>query len=292
MNTLSKEDALLFHKLMNSLLFYVNKKLNVIKNVNTLKEFLHNDIQETRPLRKKIFSEKCNFIDLYLQENPDSLNKEELTIIASWKKYKAGKFFIVKHAKEYSLFFNSDNQKAYGVKGITDSFEEKFDGYSPIMVDITLIPFREDLIYDGLFMPFNISFGGGMRKSLKSESEEAIREFGVITSLGHPIKKKESNDRELLLFYMKSFDNKIRYEDEIHKLKKKSRELESVYYQEEGKHFGKNFKKSIKDMDVTGHFAVLNNVIVASGITEKELNENASKIVPKDKIDWIYKFSI
>ena len=292
MNTLSKEDALLFHKLMNSLLFYVNKKVNVIKNANTLKEFLHNDVQETQPLRKRIFSDKYNFTDSYLQENPDSLNQEELSIIASWKKYKAGKFFIVKHAKEYSLFFNSENQKVYGIKGITDSFEEKFHGYAPIMVDITLIPFREHIIYDGLFAPYNLSFGGGMRKSLKSESEEAIQEFGVIASLEQPIKKKESNDRELLLFYMKSFDNKIRYEDEIHKLKKKSMELESVYYQEEGKHFGKNFKKLLKDMDVTGHFAVLNNVIVASGITEKELNENMTKIAPKDKIDWIYKFSI
>ena len=189
MNTLSKEDALLFHKLMNSLLFFVNKKTGIIKNATTLKDLFNRDIAETQPIRKKIFSDKYNFMDTYIRENPDTLNQEELKIIASWKKYETDKFIVIKHVKEYSLFFNPDNQKVYGVKGITDSFEEKFRGYAPVMVDITLIPFKEHLIYDGLFAPYNISFGGGIRSSLKQESEAAIQRFGIITDFlnGKPL---------------------------------------------------------------------------------------------------------
>ncbi len=290
MNTLSKEDALLFHKLMNSLLFYVNKKTNIIKNAATLKELFDRDIAETLPLRKKIFSDKYNFIDDYISENPDNLKEEEIQIIKSWKKYLTDEFFIIKHVKEYSLFL-LDN-KVYGVKGITDSFEDKFQGYTPVMVDITLIPFKEYIIYDGLFVPYPVSFGGGMRRSLKQESEEAIQKFGIITSLNANPVAKQQNNEELLRFYMKSFDNKMRYEDEIHELKNKSKELEAIYYQEEARDYARHPKKQFREQGIKGHFAVLIHSVVASGLSEKELKENVEKIIPKDKQSWIYTFKI
>ena len=292
MNTLSEEEVLLFHKLMNSLLFYVNRKTGIISNAGTMKEFLGNDLQKTMLLRKKIFSINYNFIGNYVAENPDRLSKNELDIISSWKTYKTGKFFVVKHAKEYSLFFGSDSQKVYGVKGITDSFEEKFEGYAPVMLEITLIPFREHIIYDGLFAPYNLSFGGGMRRSLKQESEEAIQKFGVVTSLDRPIAAKQNDDEEMLRFYMKSFDNKMRYEEEIRELKKKSKELESVYYQEEAREMSRHFKKTLKQNGVRGHFAVLINTIAASGATEKELQDAIAKIIPEDKRPWLHVFKI
>jgi len=290
MNTLSKEDALLFHKLMNSLLFFVNKKVDIIKNANTIKEFLNNNVAETQPLRKKIFSEKYTFIDDYIQENPDNANKEEIAIIASWKNYKTDQFFIIKHTKEYSLFFGKN--KVYGVKGITDSFEEKFQSYTPIMVDITLIPFKEHLIYDGLFAPYDISFGSGMKHSLKQESEEAIKKFGIITDLTqNPIVKKQ-NDEEMLHFYMKSFNNKMEYKEEIYKLKNKSKDLEAVYYQEEARDFARHPKRQFREQGIKGYFAVLIHSVVASGQTEKELKENISKIIPENKREWIYTFKL
>ena len=291
-STLSSNDALLFHKLMNSLLAYVNQKTGIIKNVNSVNDLVKNFIEKTAPLREKIFSDKYNFIDMFIKDNPFNFLQEELSIVNSWKKYKTGKFYIVKHVKEYSLFFDSDNSKVYGVKGITDSFEEKFQGYTPVIVDITLIPFKDNLIYDGIFCPYNISFGGGIRKSLKVETEEAIQEFGIITSLEQPIKKKELNDEEMLRFYMKSSDNKMRYQEDIHKLKNKSSELEAVYYQEEAKEFSRIFKKSLKEAGIKGYFAVLNNVIVASAENENELHTNINKIVPKEKLDWISTFKI
>ncbi|MFH0869864.1 MAG: hypothetical protein V1866_02300 [archaeon] len=292
MNTLSKEEAMLFHKLMDSLLLYVNQKTGIIKNINTMNKLHQNNIEKTMLLRKKIFSEKYNFVDTFVKENPFNFLQDELDIISSWKKWISGKFFMIKHVSDFSLFFDSESKKVYGVKGITDSFEEKFQGYAPILLDITLLPFKDHIIYDGLFAPYNISFGSGMRKSLKAESEEAILEFGIITSLSQPAIEKQQNDEKMLRFYMKSFDNKMRYELEINKLKKKSKELESVYYREEGRDFAKSFKKSLKELDVKGCFAVLNNVIAASGADEKELGKTIEKIVPKDKRDWIYTFKI
>ena len=291
MNTLTKEEVLLFHKLMNSLLFFTNQKVGLI-NANTIKEFLNRDLTETMPLREKIFSDKYNIIDDYFKENPDNFNQEELRIIVSWKKYKAGDFFVVKHLKDYSLFYNSKTQKVYGVKGIFDSFEEKFNGYAPVAVKIILIPFKSDLIYEGIFFPYNISFGGNMRSSLKQEYEESIQKFGIITSLDvNPIVKQQ-DDEEMLRFYMKSFANKQRYQNEINQLKTKSKDLEAIYYQEQAKDYARGAKRWLKEENVKGYFAVLRFTIIASGETEKELKVNSQKIVPKEKINWIYKFKL
>jgi hypothetical protein len=127
MNTLLKGEALLFHKLMDSLLLFVNQKTGIIKNTENIQELHQNNIEKTMLLRKKIFSNKCTFIDDFVKENPFNFSQQELDIISSWKKYKSGKFFVIKHVSDFSLFFDPDSKKVYGVKGITDSFEEKFN---------------------------------------------------------------------------------------------------------------------------------------------------------------------
>jgi hypothetical protein len=45
MNTLSKEDSLLFHKLMDSLLLFVNQKTGIIKNATNMKELHQKEIE-------------------------------------------------------------------------------------------------------------------------------------------------------------------------------------------------------------------------------------------------------
>lgn len=101
---------------------------------------------------------------------------------------------------------------------------------------------------------------------------------------------KQQNDEELLRFYMKSLDNKIRYEEEIHKLRNKSKELEAIYYQEEARDYARHPKKMFKEFGVKGHFAVLLHSVVASGETEKELKENIAKVIPENKRTWVYNF--
>src|SRR3989344_1605387 len=181
-NTLSEQDAKLFHKLMNSLLFFTNKKLNIIKNCASINEFYKNNIEKIIPIRKKVFS-NSEIIDGYIEENPDKLVDDEMQIISSWKKSLEGEFIIVKYEKEFALFLHSKEQKVYGVKGIVDSFSEKFDGYFPVMLKIRLLPFRDDLIYDGIFFPYQITFGSGIRSSIKVETATAIQKYGIITSL-------------------------------------------------------------------------------------------------------------
>ena len=288
---LSAYDAKLFHKLMGALLFYANKKLNIIKNCNTKEDFFKNDIEKTVSIRQKIFSESL-IIKSFIRDNPEKFSEEELNIISSWEISKEGEFFLIKHEKEQALFFHSKEQKVYGVLGITDSFSEMFDDFAPIMMKIRLLPFKGKITYEGIFFPYRITFGGGMRSSLKVETETAIQKYGVITSLEMPIIEKKNSDEDMLRFYFKTQDNRDRYYEEIEKLRKKSPELESIFYQEEAGVISRDIKKSLKANKVKGYFAVLVNAVVASGLTEKELEENVKKIVPFDKQTWLYRFKL
>ena len=215
-----------------------------------------------------------------------------MQILASWKKSMEGEFMIVKYEKEFALFLHSKGQKVYGIKGIFDSFKEKFDGYSPIMVKIRLLPFRDYLIYDWIFFPYQITFGSGIRSSVKVEADSAIQKYGIITSLENLIEEKKTSDEELLRFYFKSQDTRDRYFEEIEKLSKKSPLLEAIYYQEEAGIIARGIKKSLKSQGIKGHFAVLVDAVVASALTEKELDENIKKIVPENRRSWIYRFKI
>ena len=291
MDKLLESDAKLFHKIMDSLLFFANKKLNIIKNCSSIQELHKNAIEKTIPIRKKVFSDN-KMIDEYLKENPDRLSDEEMQILASWKKSLESDFMVVKYEKEFALFLHSKLQRVYGVKGITDSFKEKFEGYSPIMIKIRLLPFKDNLIYDGIFFPYQITFGSGMRSSMKVEADSAIQKYGVITSLENPVLEKKNSDEDTLRFYMKTQDTRDRYFEEIEELSKKSPVLEAIYYQEEAGIIARDIKKSLKLRGIKGHFAVLVNAVVASALTEKELEENIKKIVPENRQSWIYRFRI
>lgn len=283
MSKLSEDDVKLFYKLMHALLYYANKKFNVIKNVSTKEEFFKRDIEETVPLRDKIYKNP-HILDDFANDNPENFNKEELDIILSWKKFKQGEFFLAKHTKECSVFYNEKEKKAYGVTGILDSFEEMSGGHAPVLMKIVLLPFKDKITYEGIFMPYNIHFGGGIRKSMKLEVGEAIQRYGVICCLNTPHEEKSNSDEEMLRFYMASESGIDRYYQKINTLKTKSKELEAVYNQELARHAARAIKKNLKISGLKGHFAVFGENIVASAINNKNLDNNLADIIPLDKI--------
>ena len=116
MAKLSPSDVKLFHKLMDALLFYANKKLNIIKNCSTKEDFFKNDIEKTISIRQKIFSESL-IIELFIKENPEKFNEEELNIISSWKLSKEGEFFFNQARKRTSFilpFQRAENIWSFG----------------------------------------------------------------------------------------------------------------------------------------------------------------------------------
>lgn len=192
---LSKQDADLFFKLTWSLQNYVNLKLGILPEIKTLDEYQELSIAERADVRDALY-DNIELIDAYLKENPENFPQPELEIIKGWKNFKRGSFFIERTLKKFAVFI--EEEKVYAVLALYESFDNLFL-YIPQYVEAVLLPFKEKIIYDGLFRGYSMSFGGGIKFNLKETYMRAKQNGEIIESLDpkKPIiqkKKKPAKD--------------------------------------------------------------------------------------------------
>lgn len=286
---LSKEDTDLFYKLNWSLLFYVNKKYPIMEGIET-PDFKNKDLKKIGELHTKKFSNP-ELIDSFISENPFNFNQEELEIIKSWKNFVKGDFFIVSHLKNYSVLLKQDEPKAYGVVGLIDEIEDIIGTDLPLLVGTVLLPFKGKIIHYGLFQPYNIRFGSGIKKGIQAKYQAAKSKFGIILSLDAPISEKKESDEELLRFYVKSESNRAQFWDEIRQLLGKNPLLYNIYYQEIGKSNSRRVKKRLSEIGLSFRWsAIFENIIIASGQTEQEVKVQVDSLLPEAKRDCVHIF--
>jgi hypothetical protein len=292
-NVLEKEDIDLFYKLYSRLLCFVNKQVKIFESkLLSPNEFVTLPLEERVKIRDALYSQK-EYIGQFIEnENAQELNSDELAIINSWKHFEKGEFFIYKHLKKHSIFIDdSGNGKAFAVSGIFDPLEEMFP-HPPVLVETVLIPFKDCIIYDGLIRGYSIHFGSGIRSGIRDSYEKAKHNFGLITQL--PLNggnQEKKDDIEKLKFYMKNKSNRDHHWDEIVELSLKNKQLGDLFYQEMGKVNASYFSKQLKRIGLEKKwFGIIDNTVVASGVTEDQLQKNITAIVPKDKVDRVYIF--
>lgn len=165
--TLSIEDGQIYYKLWLPLLDFVNQKYGVKKNVKKLAGAESLEPSDVKALSNKLCDD-VSVIDEYLLEHKELLD-EHREIILGWKRYVRGRFIIERHLKGGSILISMEDEKVYQVCGIITSIEEMFYfAPMPLIVEATLIPFRNVIITDGLIMPYNIQVGGNMKKIFKA----------------------------------------------------------------------------------------------------------------------------
>lgn len=185
---LSEADAALFFELMWSLQIYVNQQLKLAPHIEDLAVF------ETRPTEEKVAIRAALFenpalIDQFVAENPRDFWPDKLQIVASWKNFIGGTFYIERFLKKYAVFI-SDKDTVYGVLGLWDSFDDMIHkSYLPLMVKAVLLPFKGQIVYDGLLQSTNVYFGGGVRSELKQIYLAAKSADQIIESLD-PVQRR------------------------------------------------------------------------------------------------------
>jgi len=180
---LSPDDAELFFRLHMALMYFVNRRLRVVKLTPLAIDGPPVYPPASRLAIRNALLEQMHLIDAFVRENPEGFSDEELAIVASWKHVVSGKFFVFKHLKRYSVLLSGDEPPtAYGVLGLTEGIED-IVGPNPTIVDAALLPFKGCIVYDGVFDGYNISLGGGIRASLDQSYREAKEREGIITSL-------------------------------------------------------------------------------------------------------------
>lgn len=166
------------------LLDYTNKSCRVAPKLESIKTPASVNPVDLLPVREALWK-NTEIIDQFILMNSCSLNQQDLAVISSWKRKIKGKFILLKHLKNYSVFMNMEEDgRIFAVTGISDAISNMFDSSKlPMILEAVLIPFEEKIIYDGLFMPYPIRIGKNMRKNFNEQYNEIKKKYGITTSI-------------------------------------------------------------------------------------------------------------
>jgi hypothetical protein len=198
------DEGKLFYDLYAALLSFVNRKLKVSsEQFSNSREYTSTPPEARVAVRNALFAHR-ELIDEFVKENPAKLSTDQLEIVGAWKHAVVGKFYVFRHLTKYTIFLGSSGSpnKAYGVLGLADPLEEVIGPYLPRLIETVLLPFNGRIIYDGLVSGYNITFGGGIKRSLNEEYKQAKEAFGIITSLpfeGEEPKRTEGDKEEAVI---------------------------------------------------------------------------------------------
>ena len=165
--------------------------------------------------------------------------------------------------------------------------------YFPIYVQTVLLPFKDQIVSDGFFEPYSISFGGNVKRIFKRDFDIAKSQYGIVEKL--PFEPLPEIDRKSnrLRYFLKHVDKYPEYEYDIKGLLIEEPSLEKIYHQELGKKNSKFFTKKLVDYGICNiWYACLDEIVIASGTNEQELKDNIDKVVPEEIREFLYIFKV
>jgi hypothetical protein len=291
---LSEEEIVHYYDLYWPLLYYANKTLEVLENVESPKDISRCSLKDVTKLRYQLFDQP-ELIDDFIQENPMSLSRQDLDIIASWKHCLKGRFLIVRHLKKYTVFLDAeDPPRAYGVLGLYTPLKELIDSSNlPVFVEAILLPFENKIVYDGILSPSNIIIGKGISRGFDDKYNEAKMRFGIITALPFHPEKAEPSNAEKLKIYLKNENSREIHWEEIGELIHKDPELMALYHQEMGKVYARTYRRRLRDIGIEkGWFAVTGGLIISGATTKDEVEKILQDILPAEKRIFVHVFQL
>jgi hypothetical protein len=282
-----------FYRLYHGLLFYANEKFKIIEPLKKPEDIFGASLDDIMELKEKLYANPA-IIDNFVTENPMGFSSQDIDIIRSWKNFIRGKFLIMSYQKNHTVFLElTDPPKAYGVLGLRSSFKEMFGPNLPISVEVTLLPYKDKIVYDGTMLSDRIIFGHNMRRAFKLQLNQAKGLYGIITELPFQPEKPEPTDLEKLKIYLKTKDSRDAYYSEILDLISKDPELMVYYSQAMGKVEAQMLKRKLKSTGVKrGWFAILDSMIIAGGRSKSEIESILGDILDRAKREHVYIFEL
>ena len=180
---LPTEDARLFFKLFFALLAYTNRQLKITPKVSAPTDISKSGGDALMKMRDSLYAD-TKLIVHFIEENPEHFTQEELDIITSWKHRVSGEFYLMRYLKKYAVFMPAKkSEHLYGVLGLYDPIEVVVRGQPlPVLLKTTL-PFKGQIIYDGLVEPYTILFGKGIRTDLEAIFRRLKAKEGIVEQL-------------------------------------------------------------------------------------------------------------
>ena len=180
--TLFPEEVKLFFKNWLGFLAFVNDKYHLVKNFGHPNKPNGIDSEKVVKIKTKLW-EDVSIIDEYIN-SVRNLREDDEQILKGWKNNITGHFMGINHLKKYTVFMDDKQDVLYGVIGISGPISEMLPlDMLPMMIQTTLIPFKDRIIYDSLFSVYNVQIGPNMRRYSKAAYSEIKKKKGIICSL-------------------------------------------------------------------------------------------------------------
>jgi len=179
---LPPEEAWLFLSLYQSLIGFAAGRLGGVEGVVDVKTFMSASL-EARAKARDLLLDNISLINAFVEKNPDNFPEKELSYVNKWEHFVRGEFFIERDLNKYTIFLSEERPpKAYGVLGLTDEIVDMIYRPLPAFVSAVLLPWKGQIVCDGLISIYNIAFGRGIREGF-TESYRKAKAQGIITSL-------------------------------------------------------------------------------------------------------------
>lgn len=171
---LSLEQSDRFLDLVDSLLLYVNDRFHVVRDLDPDQD--DPLVDDKAALIAHTLWDNPEVIDEYLRSNPDGIDEDDLATVASWKDGLHKAFSLVRYQNGVGLFM--DDAHVFAVCGVTMDVEEAL-GRTPAIVETTLLPFDDVIVYDGFV---DISDPDGIEAKRIQDAFEDRMASGVVST--------------------------------------------------------------------------------------------------------------
>jgi len=179
--TLTDIEYKTFLKTHLDLLFYIGQQSKIIADDMIFDVFIELDFSIKLKCRDILLDNKI-VLDDYILANLDHLTKEQISILLGFKKTITSDFVILKCLTNYAIFMDVKDKRFYAVKGLGDSFDLFFDRF-PVLVKTTILPFNNQIVYDGFIKSTGVFFGSGMTATMKEDYKLAKKNNQILTTI-------------------------------------------------------------------------------------------------------------
>lgn len=172
---LSKKDSKLFYKIYLGLLEFTNNKYK-IKNNLKIYNTLGINPYELKEVIEKFWQNKETIVLEYCLLNPNKFNNEELDLASKFKNGFRDIVILARFEEDYTAVMSND--KTYMIKGLNCNIDNIFSYEDlPIIVETSLVPFKNVLVYDGLLMELRVKMGNEFDRMVEEQYSQSIKYY-------------------------------------------------------------------------------------------------------------------
>lgn len=124
----------------------------------------------------EFWSKKDSILLEFAFANLFKFSDEEMKIVRDFRKGIRDLVIVVKYEEDYTTFLSKDN--LYMVKGITCNIDEIIPNEDlPIPANTTILPFKNQIVFDSVITAQAIKIGANMRENIIEEVKNSKKVY-------------------------------------------------------------------------------------------------------------------